>query len=776
MANKSQETQEILLNVRVNNTDAINNIVAYTNEIEKLRAANKALAKDSKENTDNAEANAKQMQANKEVITKYSNVVRQLSKEIQNNVNQEKYKEGSLKGLRAELSNLTSAYDELSEAERNSAEGVALRDKINRTTNQLKAAEEATQRYYRNVGNYENALANVFGGDLANRINGVRTGLMNVRTASDLLGKTPVITILYALVSVFMALKNAMRNNEEQMNRLTQITQPFRVILDGLTRVVEALVGALATGLEYLVKWGSALADWITGTDEASSAVERYIALERERQQLVIDNRELMVEQAETERTVAELRAKVMDKENYSAKERKTYLDEAIRLQGELARKQQEIAARELAVLEEEGERTKNNAEFNDKLAQAKVKVIQAETAYNNFLREAVGQQSELTNAIRESEKKLVEERLKLHDREIKTMAEAEEALLELISDTRTKEQEYVRQQTEKAIAELRTRLEREKDLTEKERDAINTIIWAKEEALQAKLDEIQSKYSAQRAEQRAKEIEEQKKAETDKLAFQLQFLEEGETNWKAIRLQQLDAEYQTAIEQAHKQGLDTTAIEAYYAEEAKKVSETRTEEDIENEKAIVAARQQATAASISLLESFGENNKKFAQAAKMVALAETLVNQGQAIAAGVKQAMSVPFPGNIAAIATTTATILATIASATKTIKSAKFAEGGLVTGEGTTTSDSIPAMLSNGESVMTAQATSLYGPILSAMNESVGGAPIGPRSGGAIIDYNYLINGIAVAMQGVRPVVSVQEINDVNARVGVIESITQA
>lgn len=771
----SQETQEILLNVRVNNSDAINNIVAYTNEVEKLRAANKALAKDSKENTENAEKNARQMQANNEVIKKYSNVVRQLSKEIQNNINQEKYKEGSLKGLRAELSNLTSAYDELSEAERNAAEGVALRDKINLVTKQLKAAEESTQRYYRNVGNYENALSNVFGGDLANRINSVKAGLMNVRTASDLLGKTPVITILYALVSIFMALKNAMKNNEEQMNRLTQITQPFKVILDGLTRVVETLVGALATGLEYLVKWGSALADWITGTNEASAAVERYIALERERQQLVIDNRNLMVEQAQIEQDVAKLRAKAQDKETYSAKERLKYLNEAIERQGELARKQQEIAARELAVLEEEGERTKNNAEFEDKLAQARVKVMQAETNYQNFLREAVAQRAEFNNQIRESERKLTEEREKLREREIKTLDEAEEALINLITDAQTKESELLKHQTEKAVEELRKRLETEKNLTAQERDAINTIIWAKEEELQTKLNEINSKYATQRADQRAKEIEEQKKTEDDKLAFQLRFLEEGETNWKAVRLQQLDRERQTAIDEANKKGLDVSAIEAYYAEESKKVSETRTKEDIENEKAVVAARQQAFSASIQLLEAFGDNNKKFAQAAKMVALAEMLVNQGKAIGAGVAQAMSVPFPGNLAAIVTTTATILSTIASATKTIKAAKFAEGGLVTGEGTGTSDSIPAMLSNGESVINARATALYSPLLSAINESTGGAQIGPRGSGELINYNYLINGIARAVAGIRPVVSVQEINEVSDRSDLIRVLAQ-
>lgn len=712
------------MNVRVNNTDAINNIVAYTTEIDKLREANKALARDSKENTENAEKNAKQMQANKEVITKYSNVVRQLSKEIQNNINQEKYKEGSLKGLRAELSNLTSAYDELSEAERNAAEGVALRDKINQVTNQLKAAEESTQRYYRNVGNYENALSNVFGGDLANRIGGVKAGIMGVRTASDLLSKTPVITIIYALVSILMKLKDAMGNNEEQMQRLTRITQPFAAILDGLTRVVELLSDGLAKGLEYLIKWGTALADWVTGTNAASEAVERYVALEQERQQLVKDNRDLMVEQAETERTVSELRARVMDKEKYSAKERKQYLDEAIRLQGELARKQQEIAARELAVLEEEAERTKNSAEFNDKLAQAKVKVIQAETAYNNFLREAVGQQSELTNQIRESEKKLAEERMSLREREMKTLAEAEEALLALITDEQTREEEQTKFASEKKIAELRKRLETEKNLTQQEREAINSMIFVEEELMQQKLHEIRSKWDTQRAEERARQIEaelESKRAEEEEKA----------------RIEQEAAEAE--------------------------------QERLEAEK---AAKQSVFDESVNLLETFGAENKRLAQMAKVLALGELLVNQGKAIAAGVAQAMSVPFPGNIAAIATTTATILATIASAKKTISAAKFAEGGLVTGEGTGTSDSIPAMLSNGESVINAQATSLYSPLLSAINQSTGGAVIGSRVGD-IINYGYLINGIARAVAQVRPVVSVAEINDVNARVTAIQDI---
>lgn len=51
------------------------------------------------------------------------------------------------------------------------------------------------------------------------------------------------------------------------------------------------------------------------------------------------------------------------------------------------------------------------------------------------------------------------------------------------------------------------------------------------------------------------------------------------------------------------------------------------------------------------------------------------------------------------------------------------KFANGGLVSGPGTGTSDSIPARLSNGESVINARSTQMYGGLLSAINVAGGG-----------------------------------------------------
>jgi hypothetical protein len=175
-----------------------------------------------------------------------------------------------------------------------------------------------------------------------------------------------------------------------------------------------------------------------------------------------------------------------------------------------------------------------------------------------------------------------------------------------------------------------------------------------------------------------------------------------------------------------------------------------------------------------SIADAFGDQSKTLAKASKILALGEIAINTGKAIAAGVAQAQSVGYPANILAIATTVATIMANVATAIKTVKSAKFAHGGAVYGSGTATSDSIPARLSNGESVMTAAATSMFAPALSAMNQLGGGVPIVVSGGQSEIGEEMLANAFAKGMaRSPRPVVSVEEINNVQARVETLENL---
>lgn len=176
------------------------------------------------------------------------------------------------------------------------------------------------------------------------------------------------------------------------------------------------------------------------------------------------------------------------------------------------------------------------------------------------------------------------------------------------------------------------------------------------------------------------------------------------------------------------------------------------------------------------VIEAFGVKNKALAQASKMVALAEIAINTGVAISSGIKASVGVPFPKNLIAIATTISQVLSGVATAIRTVKSAKFATGGLVTGSGSSTSDSIPAQLSNGESVLTANATSMFAPALSAFNQIGGGVPIVNNGNSQQqIGEEFLARAVARGMAlAPRPIVSVEEINKASNRVETIERLS--
>lgn len=153
----SEDKQQIL-DIKVKYEDAIYGIIRYKEKIDLLKASIKDLQQQEKDKTITTNEMKVQTEAINATIKEYQYNVRALQKEIQNNVRTENEQEGSLKQLRAQLSNATKKYDEMAKAEREGAKGQALAQHINEITNKLKLAEEETQRYYRNVGNYYNSM------------------------------------------------------------------------------------------------------------------------------------------------------------------------------------------------------------------------------------------------------------------------------------------------------------------------------------------------------------------------------------------------------------------------------------------------------------------------------------------------------------------------------------------------------------------------------------------------------------------------------------------
>lgn len=113
---------------------------------------------------------------------------------------------------------------------------------------------------------------------------------------------------------------------------------------------------------------------------------------------------------------------------------------------------------------------------------------------------------------------------------------------------------------------------------------------------------------------------------------------------------------------------------------------------------------------------------------------------------------------------------------------KATGYATGGYIEGAGTATSDSIPARLSNGESVINARSTARFYDLLSAINQAGGGVAfpnamsvpqLNFANGGVAQSYENTYKMIESAVAGIQPVVSVKEITKVQNRLKAKEII---
>ena len=241
------------------------------------------------------------------------------------------------------------------------------------------------------------------------------------------------------------------------------------------------------------------------------------------------------------------------------------------------------------------------------------------------------------------------------------------------------------------------------------------------------------------------------------------------------IRMEQKKAELDSL------QQMEGESIEAFnlrkleaqnaYLESKKELSDKEIEIETKKTEALSALAGNLS----NLINQAAGDNEEMARLAKVLAIAEIAIAQGVAIAQAVKTATSssATWIDMLVAIGTVVSAVTAVMGTAMKSVKSAKFAEGGLVTGPGTGTSDSIPAQLSNGESVITAKATSMFAPILSSFNMMGGGVPINvTATNNQTLGEDMLARAVAKGMMmAPAPVVSVEEFTSVANRIKYIE-----
>mgnify|MGYP000988583831 FL=1 len=398
----AEDAVEKVLEIKVRYDDAIRKIAEYRKQLDVLKQVEKTLTEDVKKGRISRDAYNIKLTETKIASQEYTEAIRVLNKEIQNNRKIEQEQEGSLKQLRAQLSNLTAEYDSLSEAERNAAKGQELKNSINNITDSLKGAEEETQRFYRSVGSYEEAIKNAvssnvpFIGQLMQMQEGAgglkgafNAGTVAVKAFSKqllVLLANPIVAILSAIALAVMAVAKAINSSEEASNRWSIIIAPLKRALDGLLSVIQFVAGAILS----VVEAGAKLNDWIYTQLEKlpvlgklykqlNDANRQAVDLAKEKIAIEQQARKDEVQNAKDALEVSKLRTMAKDKETYSDKERLEFVKKANKLEQEQADRNVELAERKLKALQIESEWAQNNKDANDELAKLEAAVYKRE-------------------------------------------------------------------------------------------------------------------------------------------------------------------------------------------------------------------------------------------------------------------------------------------------------------------------------------------------------------------------------------------------------------
>lgn len=717
-----------ILEITVDNSKALPAIAEYNRLIAEQQKGQEALKKAFQDGKVGEVEYYRAMANSKEIIKVYNREVRELSKEVQNNIKVDREKKGSLRALRAELSNVTKAYDSLSKEERESASGQAMKQKVAELTQNVKDMEAETGRSFRNVGNY---IGKVVGnlGEMASGTMKAAKGANNLAMGFKAISSTGILAILQVLGPILGAISGNLKTSEENANRMAIALAPLKAGGTALTKVFQWLGGALASAAEWFGKMADKLGLVSDKMKNEQQIVKDDIALQKEQRRAQMENADLELE-------IAQLKAKASEKDKYTAKERKAFLEESIALERKVADNNVNLAREAYRIAKEKGQLSQNSKEANDAEAEAYINLQNAERDYFNKVKELNAQRVEAINAMK-AEAKTIEDlkdaKVELAELEIekvaKALAESDEA--------------YIKQlERQKQITEARLKLAEESTMAEY--------------LLQQDLLRQQAEIDIARLEQ-----------------------EEGTDELILLRRQQfhkdmaeLEAQFQADI-QALADELLTQSLDLEVANQEQEFATLEAKKKMyEDTYSAIGGSVQALA---NLMAQSGEENKRLAQLSKVIALAQIAIESGVAIAKGIKTAQETgPFPANIAAMGTTIAAILTGITSAISTVKSAKFATGGYVSGPGSGTSDSINARLSNGESVINARSTAMFGPLLSSLNQAGGGVAFNPAKSGSREGYTYLASAVAAGVKAAGISVSVDEIKRVESRVEDIKELS--
>lgn len=780
----AQDTIDKIINIQFRYSDLIKGWEAASTAIDTAKAKLQKF----KEAGD-SEGVAKQAQIIKALRTEMSAYTR----EIQANIREEVKLNGSVENLRAGIQKLTAQYNKLSREERNNAKiGGKLSAKIREMQTELNEANASLLNFRDNVGNYASAAK------------GFTPLTLQVQ---QLAREFPSLTI--SAQQFFLAISNNLPMLADELTRARMANKALRAegkaTIPVFRQVISSIFSwqtALVVGITLLTAYGKEIGTWVKGLFTAKEvAISMAEAQHRVNNALVEDGYGIGEQIAKVKELQIQWKAlgddlkarkqfivdnkdafddlgvkvdSVNDAENLLVTNTGAFIDALSARARAAAGMKLAAEAYEKALIEQQ--------KVDEEIKKGYVKVFVNEELTTIKRPYTDAEKEELMAPVRALEAQA--------EAYLNVSAESQKAASEILKNAGIEEaaNDKVNKKVKKGITLAEQRAQAVKAAREsivKDITAIgNALDKELADAFKAGDSDITKGFKSQLEEQArkyqnrlteatlsggslgaAKEtiaIAKEQLAQLDDIASNEELI--NRLGWDDVELQRqrLDLRMQIAhAEQSIAREQDRTAQEA-----ARQTAQTFGE------------LSGMTGAFSAMFDALGGEGERYAEFAKTLAVFQVVLAQAEAIANAVASSAKAPWFMLPITIASSIATVVAAIAQATQITDSAetpKYASGGLVTGPGSGTSDSIPAMLSNGEAVMTAQAVNDWGAMLSAMNVASGGNDIQvsnlPQRNDGMRGMKAMIREAMLEMPA--PIVSVVDINKGQKRVKVQNSL---
>ena len=350
---------------------------------------------------------------------------------------------GSLNELRANLARLTTQRNAINTTTKQGAtEFKRLNKEILKQNQSIKAAEQAGGDFRRNVGNYGNAL-----GQVSPALGSVTNGFQAMTVAAKAFIATPLGAVIAVIGAAIGALTQYFRDNEEGQNALLSITNRlsaiFGVLTDAVSDFGKFLFDAFNNPLETFMSFGESIEKYVVNqfklvvdglgligrsisllfegefseaAETASKGLKKVLIdtnpvvqatnklgeaiqfvneesqkrigvaddLSKIQAQIDKDERKLLVDRANAQREIADLRLKAKKEDQFTAQERISFLEEAKALTDEIAAQEENLAQQRFDARKLENSLSNSSKEDLKEEAQLQAELINVQTARAN--------------------------------------------------------------------------------------------------------------------------------------------------------------------------------------------------------------------------------------------------------------------------------------------------------------------------------------------------------------------------------------------------------